>query len=72
MYATLIRPQALPAPPRIPPPPAPRLIAAGAADPDEEARNASIEALLALLDDGETENGVDYSEGALSPNGCLW
>jgi hypothetical protein len=71
MYATLQRPIPEFSPPRIPPPPS-QVIAAGATDPDDADRNAHLEALMALLDDGETANGCDWSDGPLLPKGCLW
>jgi len=72
MYVTLPRPEARSTPPRIPPLPPGEGNARGAADPDDEAWNAFLEALRVQFEDGETANGCDYPDGPLSPNGCLW
>ena len=71
MYATLARPFARTTPPRIPPPPS-RRTTPGADEPDDNSGNASPDWELALMEDAETENGCDFSEGPLSPTGCRW
>lgn len=72
MYVTVPLPASPPTPPRIPPLPPGGVRATGAADPDDEAWNAFLEALRGQFEDGETANGCDYPDGPLSPNGCLW
>jgi hypothetical protein len=72
MYATVPLPQVLPTPSRIPPLPPGGVRAPGAADPDDEAWNAFLEALGVRFEEGETADGCDWPDGPLSPNGCLW